>query len=563
MGITFGQNTGVQDIVMQAMSDELERSMAELRLKELEKPYFIQYVVLDEEMWSAEAVFGALTSSEQSRRRVLQAQVRVGDYDMDNSDFAVGRGVPSTGTLAQTVVDDDYDVLRRALWLATDASYKQSVEVFARKRAFLQNRIQNDEEIPDFSREDPVRYLGARETLNFDKTAIEQQIRDWSRILKDSQDLQSSSVRFEARLVNRYLANSEGSRILQPSLLLSVEAEASTQAEDGMVIRHSVPIYARSFEQLPSVREIGRTIRQLAADLSALRSAPVLEEHYSGPVLLAGRASADFFARVLAPSLSGERGVLWVHPQPTIQTSELLDRMNRPVLPARVSAYDDPGLRRFGDHALVGYYLIDDQGVPGRRVSLIEDGLLIGLLMGRKPARGFPLSNGHGRSGYPGREAPQISNLVISNSKGMHYEDLKRELIRLCRTERLKYGILIKMLDRGAPGSIGQPIITYKVYVADGREELVRGVETSGFSVRSLRHIQATGSEMYVSNRLAGARGAQTPVSVVAPAVVLEEMELKRAGGSQQRPALLTPPEFSRPKTQLDPGAKPGWFEVR
>jgi len=342
------------------------------------------------------------------------------------------------------------------------------------------------------------------------------------------------------RLTHRYLVNSEGTRLLQPALLLMAEAEAGTQAPDGMPILQSAPFYARSFDTLPSSKQIENSIRQMAEDLKEVRSAPVLKEDYSGPVLLTGSASPDFFARVLASNLTGQRGPISDRGQQTGRTSDLLNRMNRPVLPVYLSVNDDPSLQQFGKEPLIGYYDTDDQGVPAQPVTLVDAGILTNLLMARRPLAGFPRSNGHGRSGYPGRETAQISNLVITATEGKSYEELKQELIRLCRNERLTYGIMIKALVPSAGGIL--PILIYKVQVADGREELIRGVNPTSLSARSLRHIQAAGSERAVANRLMGTSGAETPVSVVAPSVLLEEMELKRFSGAQQKPALLTRP---------------------
>ena len=165
----------------------------------------------------------------------------------------------------------------------------------------------------------------------------------------------------------------------------------------------------------------------MAEDLKAIRSAPVLKEDYSGPVLLTGSASPDFFARILAANLTGQRGPISDRGLPSGRTSDLLDRINRPVLPVYLSAYDDPSLQQFGKEPLIGHYDIDDQGVPARRVSLVESGILTDLLMARRPLPSFPSSNGHGRSGYPGRETAQISNLVIAATQGKSYEELKQE----------------------------------------------------------------------------------------------------------------------------------------
>ncbi len=546
--MSFGQDAASSNnVVIKAMNDELQRSVAELRLGNLDKPYFIQYVVHDEEEYSAEATFGALTSSDKSRQRYVQVQVRVGSYEFDNTEFvANGANGPSTGVLLSTVVDNDYENLRHALWLATDSAYKQSVELLARKRAFVQNKIQ-EVQPPDFSKEIATTSISNASSgpgLQYDKALMETRLREWSRILKEFPEIQTSNVRLVARLTHRYIVNNEGTQTLQPTMIVSLEVSAGTQSSDGMRLSHTLPFNVRSLDQLPSPESISQSIRQLATDLTSLRSAPVLEANYSGPVLLAGQASAEMFARILAPNLSGQRGPMLERQLQENNMSDLVDRMNRPVLPAYFSVFDDPGQVNSGDKKLIGYYPVDDQGIPSQRVSLIEGGLLKDMLMGRRPGKNRNQSNGHGRSGYPGRETAQIGNLFIAATEGKNYEELKQDLIRLGKVEKLEYALIIKALDSSARGPIGNPILTYKVYMEDGREELVRGASVRGLSVQSLRHIQGAGSDLFVANRLTGPRGTETPVSVIAPSVLLEEMELERPTGVQQKPTLLSHPYF-------------------
>jgi predicted Zn-dependent protease len=535
------------DPVLRAMSDELRRSVAELQFKDLDKPYFVQYVVIDQERFRASATFGALTASDTTRVRYAQAQVRVGDYDFDNSEFVAGpgfQGAPPSGVTSQTVIDDDYGALRHALWLVTDASYKQAVEQLARKRAFVQNKVRG-EQIPDFSKEAAVTVVGERRRqFDVDRKLWERQIREWSAIFRDFPAVAESNVTFEAQITHRYLVNSEGTQTMQPSMLTSIEVDAGAEASDGMRLRHWIPFHAAGFNQLPPATSIAGSVRQVAANLTALRAAPVLEADYSGPVLFTGQASAEMFARVLAPNLSGQRLPLSEQQQATIR-SELADRMNRTVLPRFLSVFDDPTARRIGDQELLGHYQVDDQGVPARRVSLVEQGILKNFLMSRRPGKDMLQSNGHGRSGIPGRETAQIGNLFIESSEGKSYEDLKQQLIAICKIENLQYGILIKGLISDGRSPIGTPVLTYKVHVADGREELIRGASAQGIPIRSLRQIEAVGNDVFVVNRLSGSSELPTPTSIVAPSVLLEEVDLKRPTGAQQKPALMTHPYFS------------------
>src|SRR5215471_3394557 len=298
------------DPVLKAMSDELSRSITQLKLNDLDKPYFIQYTVYDDEDFKASATFGSLTRSSPSHDRVVHAQVRVGNYDFDNTGFAGGRGGGgvSTGAGLQTTLDDDYEALRHSLWLATDAAYKSAVETIAQKRAYTQNRTQQEDPVADFSKESATVAFSAKMKWQLDRAKVETQLRELSKIFRDFPAVQTSNVSYHARLNHRYIVNSEGTKTMEPLLLIALQASASTQAADGMQIAISLPFSARTFDEMPSTQVLSDAILQRGKDLTALRTAPVLDANYSGPVMLVGQASAEMFARVLAPELNEERG---------------------------------------------------------------------------------------------------------------------------------------------------------------------------------------------------------------------------------------------------------------
>src|SRR5881396_2507466 len=81
---TGQQSPSESDVVMKAMQDELARSVSSLRLKDLDKPYFIEYEIADVDSFTVSAAFGGLLYQNRDRGRGLSVDVRVGSYDFDN-----------------------------------------------------------------------------------------------------------------------------------------------------------------------------------------------------------------------------------------------------------------------------------------------------------------------------------------------------------------------------------------------------------------------------------------------------------------------------------------------
>ena len=549
------------DVLLRALKDELARSVDQLQLKDMEKPYYIEYMAEETEMFGVRAVFGAVVGSTNNKSRYLSVGVRVGDYDFDNSGFMSQRLMYSSSGFRPLVIDDDYAVLRKDIWLATDSAYKQSLEQLAGKRSLLKTKVET-EEIPDFSREEPVTFLSPRQSFEFKKSKWEKLVRSLSEIFKEFPAIYNSGVNFSVRMTNRYFVNSEGTVVRQPFTLYLLNAHASTQAQDGMPLKHFVPFLGMSREALPSDKEMKTAIRKMAEELTALTSAPVLEEYF-GPVLVTGEAATEIFAQTIAPQLSGDRPLLMDQRGRAVMMPErnLSNRLNRRVLPSFFTVVDDPTQTFYEKHSIIGAYRIDDQGVPAQPVTLIEKGILKTLLMSRRPRKDIPRSNGHARNQSFTSPNAHYSNLFVKATESRSFSELKQELIDLCKDEGLSYGLIVTKLDNrsfsprdflGGAGvtqartrkeTVTDPLLVHKVYVEDGREELVRGLRVEELSVRMLRDIVAAGNDYYVNNLLA--RG-NIPTSVVAPSLLFEEIELSTPSGPQQKPALLKHPFFSR-----------------
>lgn len=500
------------DVVMKAVVGELERSMADLVLEGLPRPYFIQYNAQDRLSFGMQAAYGGLLHSDENRHRIITSRVRIGSYELDNTNF--GRGF---GGQAVLPLDDDLTALRHAIWRMTDVDYKHAVEALTRKQAYLKQKSIKDRP-DDFSTAEAVRTVEPPARIAFDRHAWEENLKLWSARFEKYPDIQDADVTSFVGIVNEWVVNSEGTRLRTADTGVYVEIGADIQAKDGMRLSDSLMYIGLQVDQLPGTDKILADIDGMCGKLIALAGAPVLE-HYVGPVLFEPAAAGRVFEALLGDGLCAR-------PKPLGSDGDKLSlekKIGLRILPRSFQVYDDPGNERFRGVLLAGAYKYDDEGVRAQRVILVKDGILKTLLASRAPTRKIKKTTGHGRSGGFGDARATIGCLHLLDDKPMSSEQLKDALLEAVRAEGLEFGLRIESVEVGGFGDLGGPIHAYKVYVADGREELIRGMKFLPVEMRSLKHILAAGAERKVYNSTFG-----IPSSVIAPAVIFEELELTK-----------------------------------
>src|ERR1039457_4708568 len=386
-----------EDIVMKAMRDEMARSMKQLAIENLEKPYFIAYRVVDSESAGVGASFGALNNSGSNRSRILHVEVRVGDYKLDNSHFfsfnmSQGSSMQVFNGMMMLPLEDDYKEVRRQIWLATDAVYKKAVEDISKKRAALQNRTRTDES-DDFSKEEPITTSHELPPVKVDLPKWESEARALSALFRKMPSIQTSAVRFNAgNSYIRYLT-SEGTSYTRREPSVAFNASAATQAADGSMLDDFLWFHGRSLAELPSQDELASRLQELGKRLTDLRDAGDLAS-YSGPVLVEGDAAPQMFRLMFLNDLIGTKqtinGMQGMNTNNTNQAENpFLDRVGARVLPESLTVADNPTIAEYQGHHLAAQSKMDEDGMLSREVRLIENGILKTLLMSRDPVRGF------------------------------------------------------------------------------------------------------------------------------------------------------------------------------
>jgi len=587
-----GQVPQDSDHTLQAMRDEMARAKTRLELKipniDLPvRPYYVEYRLLDLELREVVAEFGTILSSTHTRNRFMDVEARVGSYRLDSSNFVSDdafRGfIGPTGSVG---IDRDYDSLRQDLWIATDQAFKEAVETYSRKQAYLSS-LARQSDIDDFSKADPVQLIEPLETPDWTNRNWEQEARETSATLRAFSEIHESRVTYYLVYATQYLLTSEGTEIRKNRHFAAIEAGMGTFANDGVPQNHFYATYATRPADLPGVDAVRKGLNVTGTELMALRAAPPAQD-YTGPVLFEARAAASVLAQVLGPAANGARPPISFSPVMEQLLGNLggksdwVGRLGARVLPTSVSVVDDPGAKDFNRTPLIGGYAVDDEGVRAQKVALVENGNVKGELMSRRPGPDSNQSNGHGRAAFLNDAKPTMSNLFFTSAETLSPAELKKKFLDTCRAEKLAYCLVVREMDNPALSLLHQedfsellasygggagtgdrlPLVVYRVYPETGREEMIRGSRIIGLNSRALRNLAGIGNDSFAFNYMQsqdngfagtalgafGSARSGLPASVVAPSLLFEELEVRGARGEAKRLPLLPPPPMSPAK---------------
>ncbi len=526
-----------------SMQIELERSFKVLGGQE-PPAYFIGYTITDTQRAEVSGSNGALLSSSEARNRWLQVSVRAGSYTLDNTHKVGEQRMPSGGPGTGIPVDNDSEVVRRAIWLETDSQYRTAAEALIKIRSSKEVKADTAEgHAPDFSHEQPHKSIEPEASFALDRKPWEERVRAYTKTFRESPSILNSIVTFSALAQNAYLVNTEGTQLQSGQIRYRLELFIQGKAADGMNIERYYNFDWVDPKDAPSDKEVATASATLRKEMEGLVKAP-LNEPSVGPALLTGRAAAVFFHEVFGHRAEGHR-------QKDISEGQTFaKKVGEPILPDFLSIVDDPTEKKEGHEDLLGYYRFDDEGVSSHEVILVDHGVLKNFEMSRSPLADFPHSNGHGRRQLGATPVSRQGNLIVRSNKAVTNAELRAKLVELVKAQNKQYGLLIDDIaggftftGRGQPQAFQvQPLVVYKVF-ADGRpDELVRGVDIVGTPLAALTKIVATGDTPEVFNGYCGAESGSVPVSAVAPAILTTELEVQKKQADTDAPPILPPP---------------------
>jgi len=531
-------------VVLNTLSEELQRNFLGLKQKADPPPYFISYEVTEQEFHIASASLGALNSSGDSRNRYLDVSVRIGSPKLDNYHRVRGERVQFTSGINLSL-DDNPKAIQQRLWLETDRVYRSAAERLIKIRTNQQVKVAERDSSDDFSADPVSTHTEPLHEIKFDRAKWEERLRKVSLAFAQYPALLNSGVLVSTQGDTRYFVSSEGGRVQHARGFSRIIVSAQAKSVDGMDLADAEYFDAVDAANLPKDDALLASVARVASHVEALLKAPVTEP-IVGPAIFSGRASGVFFHEIFGHRIEGHRQ------KDDTEGQTFTKSLGERVLPEFLSVDFDATLRKVNGIDLNGWYEFDDEGIAAKPIRLVDKGVLKAFLMSRSPIDGFVHSNGHGRR-QPGLEiVSRQSNLLVNSTKTVTAARLREMLIEEVKRQNKPYGLYFEDITGGftTTGRSGLqafkviPVMVYRVY-PDGRpDELIRGADIVGTPLASFSKILATSDKMDIFNGYCGAESGSVPVSAVSPAILISEIEIQKKDKSQERPPLLPRPEL-------------------
>lgn len=538
---------GDPDPVLDVMSREIGRAMEGFDVPGSPRPYYIAHTLRRTHELRLRAAYGSLLRSREDRRARLYCEVRVGDHHFDNVvDAGLAVQADERESADWTDAPDDLDpmALQVALWKLGQIKFDEALEDYYDHKKAMVSEVLRDE-VDALTREPPLTH---REDLHDDplpRAAWEAMLTEASRVFLDHPDVHDPSLTLTVDRVQRWLASSEGTRVITEDLYAQLDVGGWVLTDEGIYVEAGRQRYVRALAEVPDPAGVRAMVDEVLGELAALRRAQT-RGAFVGPALLSGQAASTLFHEALGHRLEGDRLVA------RGETRTFAHKRGERILPAGIDVYDDPSAVGPDGRAPWGSYRVDDQGVPAQRATLVEDGVLVGFLHGRTPTRHSRQSNGHGR--HDGLEPPmsRMAHLVIEgrDDEARTWGELEDQLRDLARQQGRREAMIITRVRGGETSTgaydfqvfKGEPAEVWVLDVESGERRRVRDVELIGTPLAALQRVVAFGGDPGVDEGYCYAESGSVPVSGVAPALLLSEIELQQGSTTGFHEPLLPPP---------------------
>ena len=489
---------------VRAVSAELERAIAGLRLQDAPAPYRAEARWVRADLLSLDGSYGGVITNVFERQTAGVVEVRVGTPERDNTNFftdnsGIGRFVVSLSPSPK--------FMRKQLWLALDQAFRGATLAYAQKKTTL-DRLQAEDVPHDLTAAaPPIEQLEPLSPASFDREELAALVGALSARFESAPSIDNGDVHLQVLRSHESVVTTDGVALQRTRARAVLAVVADTRAADGMHLDHGLAIHIDGVPKADDefLAKGEALVDQVLRELQELAEAPMIDEEYDGPILLGPTAAAQLLGSTVATAASG-------HPAPWADNGPVVDlepawqdKLGKNVLPPFIDLVDDP-TKGFGG------FDRDAEGFVPSPLTLVAEGRLTTLLMTRTPNAKLSGSNGRARM-TPGLEVGSaISNLnLVSRRRGSTQIALERELLRRAAEDGYEFAYVIESLRDGmvlgpvpresaeayaGTGKLNLPV-PGRVFRIEpgGKRTLVRGAVLAPASMRTLRRIRAVGND--------------------------------------------------------------------
>lgn len=552
---SFAQQSNSDEIIVKALSDEMNRSVTDLKLNNSNAPFFVANYFCDGTVYYANASLGTIIQSRENPIRNGAFRLLVGDYKVTDENFQEAARSYTGYQQLSPPAENDYLAFRRYYWSMIDKAYKSSIEKYMQKLTVMkQQNIDEKTRVDDFCK---MPSLIMKEQMAFAKintTMWAKYIKELSLVFKQYPELQSSSVQVFAVNAINYMVNTEGAVVKTPVTVAALAINVATQAADGEKLNDHILRYYSPCTDMPSLQSLLADVDKMAAQLNDRRNAPEIADSYQGTVVFEGDALAEllnikFFGR---NGLLTNREPIYAVASTKAMTNKIENKLDKRLCNENITIVAQSDIKRMGDCPLIGSFAVDAEGVkPVANLMLVENGILKTLLSDRVPTKGVAVSNGHMRFGMFGSFSKAPGVIKVNFNNGQDYLALLKSVSAETTKNGLKHYYIIRKLETSnfakyftaGNSDMPKPIAIYEVTAATGAERMIRCATISDFPMLSFKYVLGATSEQVPYNFLTN---QQVPVSFVVPkAMAFNDISLEKDNSPKAKlPVVPSPLEL-------------------
>lgn len=510
--VGLSQDESIRD----AMRDEMQRSMDSLHIANAPRTFWIGYMTNRYRSFDITSEYGGiLRLSAEPWKTQIMAHVKLGNFrygsDIKGQPVIIGKAAPE---------QVDYAQLRRAFWQLTDMSYKNSLNMFAKKEAYLrQNPMPSVlADIPDMQRCAPVTYEGPSEDFAINVDELASIATKLSAVFNKYTYLLNADVRIHADEVKSYRMTTENVNIALPHNSLTIKASASFRDSGNVVLSDDMTLAYDNPKEVPPLEVLEAQVKNFADNCEALREAPAVEQYYKGPVMFEDEAVAHVFTDVYLRS-----NYFYAKPAMQVASKGLGAKLGKKIMDERITIKNLTSETSFEGKPLLGHYAMDADGFkPSADITLVANGVFKVMLNRATPAQYAGKSTASARLGNsPTQSLPMVGvgTLQISATGTTAQKDMEKQLIKKAKKQKLDYAYIVSAPQNSSCLRI------YQIDVRTGERKLMKTNQVALPTESQMQKLDAISAESVVKNVV-----NPYTYSVIYPrSIIFDDMELNKS----------------------------------